>query len=185
MTIDRIFFDVDGVIANFNHGAMTLHGLHDQTNPWPWPKGIWAWHESTGLSAEQFFANMEVEFWTSLPRIEDGFEMLALCEAKVGADNVCLLTSDTDNDGCYPGKVAWVKQHLPTYRDRMFTGRPKFFCAHRTALLVDDADKNIRRFTSEPWGGHGLLVPRVWNSLYHIAEVGGSLDYVRRELERY
>jgi 5'(3')-deoxyribonucleotidase len=183
--IDRIFFDMDGLITDFRQAAIDLHNLHEQSKSWP--KGVWDFHVYSGLSGNAFFAPMEDEFWENLPLLGDGFELLRMAEAKVGTNNVCLLTAPTLNYGCHPGKIKWLEKNLPAYRHRVFIGSPKEMCGFPGSLLIDDSPKNIDKFSNRKrfWHGYGILVPRPWNTLYEIAERGETVDYVRAELEKF
>ena len=45
-------------------------------------------------------------------------------------------------------------------------------------LLIDDSDKNIRAFWNA--GGNAILMPRQWNSQYHIES---PINELKRRLE--
>jgi hypothetical protein len=185
LLIDRIFFDMDGVLTDFHRASIELHGIHELAETWP--KGVWDYHTLAGMSGNAFFAPMDEDFWVNLPHIADGMELLRLAEAKVGVDNICLLTAPTLNYGCHPGKIKWLEKHLPAYRHRVLIGTPKEMCGFPTALLIDDSPKNIAKFTDprRKRHGHGLLVPRRWNPLYEIDERGETVTYVQAELAKF
>lgn len=112
-------------------------------------------------------------FWESIPRhiwsdapLSDEFpQLIEHCERLVGRENICLLTSPTLDPECLAGKLEWIHKHMPPWLHRQFlVGPVKHFCARPDALLVDDADKNVRKFKEH--GGQAFLVPRPWNSAW-------------------
>jgi len=58
--IDRIFFDMDGVLTDFHGASIALHNLTDIARDWP--KGVWDFHKLAGMSGNAFFAPMEEDF---------------------------------------------------------------------------------------------------------------------------
>ena len=78
------------------------------------------------------------------------------------------MTSPTIDPDCLAGKLEWIHEFTPRWMHRQYlVGPRKQFCAHREALLIDDADKNVNTFRE--WGGQALLVPRPWNSMHALA----------------
>ena len=152
----RIFLDLDGVLADFVAGAARLHGKD------PASVTTWDFFERWSLTAADFWNPLGREFWANLPLTPEAHQIVALCEQAVGKENICLLTSPCDTDGCPEGKRDWVKKHLPDYRRRLLIGAAKEFCATPRSLLVDDHDANCKAFLLA--GGVPCLFPRPWNA---------------------
>jgi hypothetical protein len=161
-----IFFDLDGVLADFVTGALAAHGRTDV----PAASVEWAIETQLGIEPETFWKPLGLEFWRDLPRHEDGFALLAHAEAKFGRDRIALLSSPCQTAGCLEGKREWVRRHLPDYERRLFLGSAKQMFAGPRTVLVDDHDTNTNRFVTA--GGWSVPVPRPWNS--HRARCDGA-----------
>lgn len=176
----KALLDLDGVLVDFVSGAQRLHGQpvgpHLITD--------WDFYEGWGLTPESFWAPMGEEFWAGLDWTAEGRSILAVVEAAVGRENVCLLTSPCDTPGCVEGKVRWIRRYLPEYRRRFLVGPAKEYAAGPGRVLIDDSDANVIRFSAA--GGNTVLVPRPWNSFKRSAAshidlfVKGCLDSLLR-----
>jgi hypothetical protein len=154
-----IFFDMDGLIADFTGAAMSLHG-------WTLPPTEIRWDFMTrfGMSEtdSRFWNPLGYEFWRSIPPLTDGFGLLARVESLVGKERIGILTRPCDTHGCYDGKRQWISDHLPGYKKRFFAGYEKSLFAGPGKILIDDHDPNVSLFISD--GGNAVLVPRAWNA---------------------
>lgn len=172
----KCFLDLDGVLVNFVGGACRHHKM-----PTPYTRaaslGEWDVVKLLDVSPDQFWRGMGYDFWRLLDWMPDGRDILAVVESVFGADNVCLLTSPSDNFGAVEGKRAWVKNHLPSYFDRLIVGRCKDFMAGPERVLVDDYPVNVEKFSAA--GGLGLLVPRPWNNQYELEAVATVRDSLK------
>lgn len=153
----KCLLDLDGVLVDFVGGAAKLHGFD------PALAVRWDFMADVGLTQNQFWSPLGEDFWANLPWMPDGMRILAIVEKAFGPENVCLLTSPCDTDGCMQGKLRWIRKHLPVYNRRYLMGSAKEFCASRDSLLIDDSDSNTTKFATA--GGWGVLVPRPWNVL--------------------
>jgi hypothetical protein len=151
-----IFFDLDGVLADFVTGALELHGKSI-----PVDHVRWDFDRQLGIEPAEFWAPMGRSFWAGLPVHCDGFELLRRAERLVPRDRIALLSSPCANDGCVEGKRDWVKRWLPEYLPRLFVGTAKHLFASPSKILVDDHDGNIDRFVNS--GGFTVTAPRPWN----------------------
>lgn len=151
----RILLDIDGVLADFVAGVAKLHGED------PGSVCTWNFFEQWGLTASDFWTPLGREFWASLPLTSESMRVLEMCEAAVGKQNVALLTSPCETDGCLEGKRDWVQKCFPDYRHRLLIGAAKEFCASPSSLLIDDHDKNCEAFIAA--GGVACVFPRPWN----------------------
>jgi len=182
----RILLDLDGVVVDFVGGACKAHGRSSPYAAGPpssdlaecyWMPDLWE------MPIDEFWKPMEdPKFWEGLEFMPDGLEILKACEEVVGKENVCLLTNPTKGSGPVVGKINWIEENLPEYRDRNLIGKPKEFCAHAGSVLVDDSNHNIDTF--EEAGGMVIMVPRPWNRLFHY-DRETPVDWVRNALESY
>jgi hypothetical protein len=163
----RCFVDLDGVLVDFNRGAVRRHG---RDYPDPWPRGVWAVREVLGLDGASFWAAMDEQFWADLDPLPNCFGLLELLEGLFGPENVCILSSPSRDASALAGKYRWIRRHLPDYERRYLIGPAKHFCSGPGKVLVDDLEENVRLFTEA--GGRGVLMPRPWNSGHAVAPEG-------------
>lgn len=150
-----VYFDLDGVLADFVGGSIRAHGVAD--NP-----ATTRWGDlENRLGPAAFWGPLGFDFWSGLDIHPDGFELLEHVERIVGMERIGILTSPCDTDGCTDGKRAWVLKHLPDYYRRLFIGKDKSIHAAPNKLLIDDHDLNVDWFLEA--GGWGVLIPRPWN----------------------
>ena len=163
----KILLDMDGVLCAYYEAVMrALAADYLTPAPWPYPKravNVWNWFSLWGVKESDVAPMMNRRFYASLDWTADGREILTECERMVGADNVYLLTSPWDTDGCIEGKRDWVRLHAPAYLRRMMIGSPKELCSRPDHVLIDDSETNCRKFAAAPKGGTAVLVPRPWN----------------------
>lgn len=172
--IERIFLDVDGVLNHFSTyvlnrlGAPIEVGQYDKY-PVQCEDIVDAYAVLTGtrISKTAFWSQITQDMWAMCPRSEEFLFLIERSLRIVGRDNVFILTAPTLDPLCVAGKVQWLQAHLPRELQRNFLiGPHKHICAKPGHLLVDDFDKNVNAFRAE--GGQALLVPRPWNSDFHV-----------------
>lgn len=162
-----IFFDMDGVLADFVAGALEIHNRTDV----PKMDVPWGLEDKLGIAPHDFWAPMGKDFWANLPPLSDGLKLLEYAEWLAGIEAIGILTSPCDTAGCYDGKRAWMRKHLPRMERRMFTGSHKELFAGPTKILIDDREQNCHGFYKA--GGIPILVPRPWNGLrYQCGDEG-------------
>lgn len=178
LPIRTIFLDMDGVLVDFIGGALKAHGVKEFKHE----PGEWAIHKTMGLTEARFWEKIDADplFWEELEPTRECYEIVALAEEWVGPANVHLLTAPSRHPSCIPGKLAWVRLHLPDYHDRVIPTRHKRLLARTDRLLIDDSDANCTQFREK--GGWAVLVPRVWNSLHEEATEDAS-EYVEKALD--
>lgn len=157
----KVLLDLDGVLVNFVGGMCESHNRPD-----PFEEGHTDYYleKAWDMSLSAFWKPAEnAEWWANLPKTKEADDIVQLVEAYVGFDNVCILTSPTVNPLSLAGKVQWIQSNYPDYRRKFLIGPQKQFCAHPGSALIDDHEANIHAFVTE--GGHGILVPRPWNTL--------------------
>lgn len=164
----KVLLDLDGVLADFhNHWYSVQPTL---TRPEPWPNGLWSLAKIHDISFELSCKGLDIDFWRTIPWMEDGKEILASLEEFFGKRNICILTSNhvTDAATAAMGKVQWIERELPDYNHRYFLGAEKEFLAHKDVLLIDDKNENVDSFRVA--GGSAFLLPRPWNRSFAQAK---------------
>jgi hypothetical protein len=173
-----IFLDLDGVIIDWDGGAIKWFGLdkthEDVTN---WGK-VFEW---TGLSTPEFWENLDHRlFWEELgflPGAKSILSMLNRVEA-----NVCLLTSPALHTAGW--RQNWIQENMPSYfySKRYLIGPAKEFCAHENTWLIDDYDVTVSCFREA--GGNAILYPQPWNNYAggEYMQEDEKLFYLHREL---
>ena len=143
--IDRIFLDLDGVIRDWPRGINELFGTNisdDEIICWDYmPNRICA---EQCISPSQFWDRQGRPFWTRLNFTKDAKEILDI--VKGTKLPVYILTATTLNNAGWSQE--WIKLHMPDFfhKKMYLIGLAKQACAISTALLIDDAEKNI-----DPW----------------------------------
>lgn len=162
MGVRKCLLDMDGVLADFLGGVSKRHN-----RPLPYVDlkwlGIWDTEKGWGITPEEFWAPVDdFEFWEGLEKTPEADKIVKLAEEKFGPQNVAILTAPSKSPFCFTGKRAWLEKNYPQFLGKIIFGSAKEFLAHPNSYLIDDRDKNIEGFRLA--GGHGILVPRDWNS---------------------
>lgn len=141
MSVNTIFLDMDGVIADFTKGAKKIDAIEGTKVDWPKLK------------------KLGTNFWSELEWTPDGEKfarwLVKLCkESKI---DLCILSAVAYEDGV-KGKQIWLDEKLPTIskQNRYFVrgGRDKAKYASKNAVLIDDFGRNIEAFVMV--GGQGV-----------------------------
>jgi 5'(3')-deoxyribonucleotidase len=169
--LKRCLLDLDGVLVDFVRGACSLHS---KANPYNEGYAHFYFNEAWGMPAADFWREMGKDFWANLPWMPDGQAIFNIIDERYGAKNTCILTSPCDTEGCFDGKMAWIKKHLPSaYRRKFLVGPVKDFCAQADHVLIDDRDENHDSFIAA--GGQAIIVPRPWN---HMRGTKSAPEYI-------
>ncbi len=151
------FLDMDGVVCDFTKGALAVHKTIIP------PLEIkWDFWKKIGCTEQEFWSPFNREFWSNLEWTVEGKEILDAVES-LFRDNIVLVTSPCETEGCVEGKRDWVSKHLPSYTRRLMIGPCKHLLAGKGKLLIDDSSDNINKFGL--FGGNVLTVSRPWNDL--------------------
>lgn len=168
-----IFFDMDGVIADFVGGSLRAH-----RKTLPHAECRWDFMTQVGFTGGGDPAFWEPlsnrEFWAGLDPMSDWLELFGLAVERWGAGRVAILSSGLC-PGSVDGKRDWLKRHLPGFdvKQAVFATR-KGLVAGPGKVLVDDHDANVDEFIAA--GGEATIVPRPWNRLTRWTGVGGRFD---------
>ena len=173
----QIYLDLDDVCNAFTMHALNYVGCYcdafdfNKYNPgWGFDivKAANGLHPSPAIfSREYFWSRIDRNVWANAPESTEFKWLLEQCEALVGRENICILTTPIEDPECLAGKLEWIHRYCPKWLHRQYLmGPQKYLLARPDALLIDDSDKNIDEF--ESCGGQVLLVPRPWNSLHGV-----------------
>lgn len=153
----NILLDMDGVIADFNAGALEATGIpltSDQIDTWDWFKPY--------MSSDEFYRriNDRMYFWEDLPVLPWAQELVQLCRSY---GKVWFASSPGLCEEAPTGKLRWLRRHGflgPNDMNYMF-GHDKWLMASGENVLIDDSDIQMMHY----WGslGAGILFPRKWN----------------------
>lgn len=156
----KIYFDMDGVIANFNKGVKDLLGM----TPRDQGAGFdFRWYN-------QLYAKMrEVDhYYDKLEPIQEVVELLLELYDKYGDDVQILTAIPKPNRGIVTAaddKVNWTGRLIsPDIKVNIVYRADKVkFCQGKDCILIDDFDKNVNEW--EEIGGTGLLYSKDVNLL--------------------
>lgn len=187
--IKFVFLDIDGVLTNIveacsfilgrNYNEVMNHYKEHHKGEFNLSK---VFNVDEGHLWGTLIANNQ-NFWTSMRWMDDGFVIFQLIEEWCNKNRVHLffLTAPTRCPQSASGKIKWIYRNIPkTYWNNIIIGRNKFACAGPHAILVDDNDKNVKRFTN--FGGNAILVPRIWNEGHQNTNV---IEHIQNELKKY
>ncbi|MFT5469943.1 MAG: hypothetical protein ACI8UO_005066 [Verrucomicrobiales bacterium] len=181
-SIQHIFLDVDGVLADFTQAALAVHGRVDALDSWP--AGERDIPKVLGLTRTEYWRKIDAagaDFWSSL-KPYTWFDELIDCVRDVAP--FTLLTSPALAAHCAAGKVDWIYKHFPARKGRRFTdfliGRQKHLLAGEGRLLIDDTDGTVQSFCDA--GGEAILFPQIWNQNHVETD---SLNYLKEQLANF
>lgn len=182
------FLDLDDVLVDFVKEAHLYWDIpypDDFISNYPYELGNWNVfpEQCIDISANKFWNGFTEEFWTNLGWTCGGKQLLETAEKIFGQKNICILTTPTVSPLSVSGKLMWIQKNMPKYSRQFLIGPPKYMCAHKNAVLVDDVDHNIDNFKTH--SGNGLLVPRPWNSLHNEAGVKSDSDILKEWFHKF
>lgn len=151
-----ILLDMDGVLADFVNAAFEAHGREFN------PDACMGYNllNEFSMTKEDFWAPIDnYEFWRGL---EPYPWSVGLLRQLSEIAPVVLVTTPSKSSDCLKAKREWVEDHLPPmYRD-IVMGESKELTASENTLLIDDCDRNVRKFRES--GGEAIVFPQPWNS---------------------
>ena len=171
-----IFIDMDGVLSNFVQAAFEL--FDQPTALESLPAGCRDLPKALGVSSQQFWQRIGdagSRFWSDLEPYPWFDELLGVVDPWPWY----ILTSPSRFGSSADGKMQWLRRYLGEDFRRFLISPQKQLLARPGAILIDDLDPNIERFSSA--GGTGLLFPRKWNA-NHAFELD-PMPYVRQRLD--
>lgn len=168
MTVKKIYFDMDGVLADFERGVKEICGLEPisqnvKNNDSAKENEMWEAIRAAG------------HFYDRLELMPGAKEMFDAVYGKYG-DKCEILTGipkpKRGIDSAADDKKAWVKRLLSkdikvniVYREE----KPRF-CTGKDCILIDDFEKNIREW--ETIGGTGILNKSAAETMDKLRKLG-------------
>lgn len=159
----HVFLDLDGVLVDFFGAALRTHGRPELIDSYPAEQ--YEIHEVLSISKTQFWKPMsDAVWWTDLAPYPWFDELLAIVRRMPRSGGFSVATSPSHAPGSAAGKVQWMQKHFGReFRDYMI-GPQKHRLAQPGAVLIDDNDENIAKFTES--GGQAILFPQPWNAMH-------------------
>jgi len=161
-----IFFDVDGVVADFAEGVREAFDL-----PLDWQPDRWDIAEQLGVSWQVFTERIcrEQQFWSELQYYTDGIAiwrwLQELCHRKFIPLTVATTPFAGDEIRFLAQRQLWIDSFMSDSQGSppiVYTGPGhKHLLAAPGRLLIDDSPANIEAW--EAAGGDTILIPRPWN----------------------
>lgn len=171
----RIFLDMDGVIADLLTPVLKKYNIQWKD----YPRGVWDIEKALNIPFHSVSSIWTDDFFENLKPTDDAFEIVAEC---MSVGETCILSKPYKDRG-FIGKYRWLEKYFPYFikHGKYLFGPPKDFCAGPETVLVDDNDLHIETFRSR--GGHGILVPRIWNSGHSYCQ--NAIPCLRLNLRRF
>ena len=185
MSLEVIFFDMDGVLCDFQTHARFYHSLPEDYLQWPLgkfdPQAAWR------MKDHEFWKPIDdcgEEFWATIPMYPWARDMWdTIATSHLGTD-IRVLTSPTHHQTSLSGKIIWMNRFLGWNASSSVTiSEEKKWLAAPGRILIDDLDRNIVAWQKQ--GGLGLLIPQVWNSDHKFIPefLDDPVEYVRLGIE--
>lgn len=171
-----LFFDMDGVLANFNKAVCETFGHDHKVVIENWSDD-WAICSQLGITKGQMWKKIDAihDWWEHIPPHDWLKSLLNLADRYESY----ILSAPHITPSCASGKIAWLNKHTK-FNGRVILTKHKYLCAAPNRVLIDDNDLKCKEFKEA--GGHVILFPQVWNSNRQFAD--DPITYVFNELER-
>ena len=163
----KVYFDLDGVLADFDGGIRDLCGLE------PMPQGM----KDDAREDAMFKAMREVgHFYGKLEPYADALALLHDVLAALGPDNVAILTGVPKPRRGIPeaadDKREWIRRHVaaPIEVHTVYRVEKARFAGSRAHILIDDFETTIEEW--EKAGGAGIHHTSAETTRARLAELG-------------
>lgn len=172
MKIDRLYLDMDGVIADFDQNLRDFGVVDNETHFIHKPRTEWT--ESQVALDLAVRGVMELEdFWPTIPPCPGAHELWDYCATSF---ELYILTA-TPNVTEFRERIAqqkrdWIQQHFgpfPNERIIVCLRAEKAKHAGPTHLLVDDMPSNCAEWNAA--GGHAILHSSAKSTIHHLMEL--------------
>lgn len=167
MKVEKVYFDMDGVVADFDKGIKEICGLRPQSQNEK--------HRSQEEDDQMWARVKEVgHFYDKLELMPGAKEMFDAVYEKYGED--CQILTGIPKprrgiDTAADDKKSWVKRLLSErviVNTVMREDKPKF-CTGKGCVLIDDVERNIRDWNA--MGGTGILHVDPKDTLQKLKEI--------------
>ena len=163
----KIYFDMDGVLADFERGVRELCGIEP-------PDQNGEWHR--GRDDDMWARIKEVEhFYDKLELVRGAKELFNAVYGKYGKDCEILTGIPKPKRGILTAgddKIKWMHRLLSEdiKVNIVYSEENHKFCTGKDCILIDDMDRNIRDW--EKNGGTGILHRNAEETLQALKERG-------------
>lgn len=157
---EKLFFDMDGVFADFIDGVERLHAREEGSLK---RSQTYDLHEALGVSYGLFshslrHASSTEKFWLNLRPLPWAMELAAEFFPRGLQHNSYILTSPWPADyPCYAQKVEWCMLHLGIGSDRVIPFPHKHLLSAPGRTLIDDHPRHVTEWRKA--GGTAVQVP--------------------------
>lgn len=168
----KLFFDMDGVLDNFNKSAQSLN--IDMTPNVPSDK-LSAKEKIVRNAFWNEVAKHGKEFWTNIEPFEEACEMVHFYKDRTNCSLNILSKAPTNKSVyqyAYDGKLEWLKNH---FGDNFFDsiniikGKKEEYCTGKNCVLIDD-----RKDLCEDWvnaGGIAIYHQDIVSTIEQLNEI--------------
>ncbi len=167
MKVSRIYFDMDGVLADFNRGVWELCGIRAQAQDGkPDPEQDERMWEAI-RDTDHFYDRLEL-----MPGAKEMFDAVYgaygdRCGILTGIprESRGIITAEQD-------KRNWTRRVLSenVKVDAVCRKHKKLYCTGPDCILIDDREKNIREWQEA--GGTGILFVSAEDTMQKLKELG-------------
>lgn len=164
MDLERIFLDLDGVLADWATPAIRACGGDPATVFSSWPVGTYDLAEALGISTSAMWRAVDMQgakMWATLEPYPWCGDLFGICEDLAPTT---ILTSPSTDPSAASGKTRWLQSVFGTGFRRYLIGPDKAACARPGAILIDDSDANCEKFRAS--GGDAIVFPQIWNTAH-------------------
>lgn len=171
MKIDKLYLDMDGVIADFNQNLRDFGVVDNETHFIHKPRAEWT---ETQVDLDRRVRGvMELEdFWPSIPAMPGAFELWDYCKQF----DLHILTATPNitewRDRIADQKRQWIQSMFgpfPGDKIHVCLRAEKAAFAGPTHLLVDDMPSNCTEWNAA--GGMAILHSTAQNTIQHLKEL--------------
>jgi hypothetical protein len=157
----NIFIDLDGTIVDFVNPFLDLLELDAKTVRKAWPLGEYNLEKiisgpQVGRRFDLYKDTNNPNFWANLPRYEGVKDLFNLC----GDFGDVWFVTHTISGAAFVGKREWMKKYL--HENYLICTNNRGWLSPKD-VLIDDYEKNCTK-------PNHILVPRIWNRFYELAE---------------
>jgi 5'(3')-deoxyribonucleotidase len=157
-----ILLDLDGVLSDWVGETCKIFGKIASDYDNKWIQGNPQIEKTLGISTSSLWDAINSRgslFWENLPELPWARELYSECCKRA---ETFFLTSPSHDPPSLDGKLRWICKFTGDTKFRNYLiGSPKFLCASKNTVLIDDTDIKIEDFRKN--GGSGVLFPQPWN----------------------
>ena len=168
MVVEKIFFDMDGVLADFERGVAEICGL---------PCPLQGLKQRTPAEDDEMWARIKLakHFYDYLEPMPGAKELFDAVYDRYG-DKCQILTGipkpKRGIDSAGDDKISWTRRELSesVKINIVFREEKPQFCTGKECILIDDLEKNIKEW--EAMGGTGILFTDSESTVQKLKEIG-------------